>query len=118
MPSAGLRTRAAPGAAALLFALAVGAQGAEAQPRAAAVTWSTYLRAGAAQTSEALDEVEHGDRVRVLGCSDRWCEVVDDGLRGFVDRDALDLPRLPRPGEPPPRPTAAASPVAAPGGPA
>ena len=62
------------------------------------LAWSTYLRSGPGQTYRALDELEHGTPVTVAACSGRWCRISADGLEGFIDREALDLPRLPTPG--------------------
>ncbi len=77
--------------------LAILLAGAPASAGSATVGWSTYLRAGPSETAEALDEVEHDVHVRVLGCTGRWCRVSTAVGDGFVDRDALDLPRVPVP---------------------
>ena len=57
------------------------------------VAWSTYLRAGPGQSFAALSELEHDTRVQVGGCDAGWCRVTGPSLKGYVDRDALDLPR-------------------------
>lgn len=63
----------------------------------ATLAWSTYLRAGPAQTSAALDELSHDASVTVLGCGLRWCRIASDSGEGYVDRDALTLPATPSP---------------------
>ena len=79
----------------LMLLLAGGA--AAVPPTSAVVGWSTYLRAGPSQTAVALDELEHDVRVRVLACDNGWCRVSAAAGTGFIDRDALTLPRVPRP---------------------
>ncbi len=59
----------------------------------ATVAWSTYLRSGPGQTFTALSELEHDARVEVAGCAGGWCRVRDGAVQGYVDRDALTLPR-------------------------
>jgi len=63
----------------------------------AVVAWSTYLRAGPAQTAQALDEVEHDTAAAVLGCQGDWCRVRIGRTEGYLDRTALALPRAARP---------------------
>ena len=62
-------------------------------PQSGVIAWSTYLRAGPDETSEAITELEHDRRVEVLGCSGRWCKVSRATGEGYVDREALYLPR-------------------------
>jgi uncharacterized protein YraI len=64
------------------------------------VAWSTYLRAGPGETYEAIAELEHDTRVGLVGCSARWCRVSGDAGQGYVDRDALTLPRTVAPQPP------------------
>ena len=66
---------------------------ATALPRQAVMAWSTYLRAGPGETYAAITELEHDTRVSVVGCDGRWCRISDASGSGYVDRDALDLPR-------------------------
>ena len=73
---------------------------AAAADRPAAIAWSTYLRAGPGETYAVLDELVHDRTVTVAGCDARWCQVSDGVVRGYVDRDALDLPRLQAPQPP------------------
>ncbi len=82
-------------AAAACMTLVAGPAGAA--EATSALAWSTYLRAGPSETSAALDELAHDVTVRVLGCDARWCHVADGTVQGYVDRDALALPRVPPP---------------------
>ena len=90
------RAWACGGAAAAAAALGLVTTPAAAAETTARLAWSTYLRAGPAQTATALDELEHGVAVRVAGCGPRWCRVTaEEGLAGYIDRDALALPPPP-----------------------
>lgn len=95
-PHTALRLGACAGLVASLFA----SLGAAASP--VSTSWSTYLRGGASEASPVLDELEHDTRLDLLGCSGRWCQVSDKGILGYVDRDALFLPRPPQPSAKPP----------------
>ena len=64
-----------------------------ASPGPTAIAWSTYLRAGPSETASAITELEHDTPVKVEGCSGRWCRVSGEAGSGYVDRDALELPR-------------------------
>ena len=97
MPDAALRSVAGGIVAAALLLAGARATAAEA---GASVAWSTYLRSGPGEAYAALNELEHDTKVAVLGCDAHWCQVSDGGARGYVDRDALDLPRL-QPPQPP-----------------
>lgn len=66
---------------------------AAASPQPVVTAWSTYLRSGPGETYAAVSELEHDTPVRLAGCQGRWCRVSTVDARGFVDRDALDLPR-------------------------
>lgn len=66
----------------------------------ARTAWSTYLRTGPGDAYEAVSEIEHDTRVEVGACGDRWCRVSDGAVSGYVDRDALVLPRTPAPSPP------------------
>lgn len=66
-------------------------------PAAVRVLWSTYLRAGPGEASETVFELEHDTRVTLDGCQGRWCRVKQGGAAGWIDRDALELPRSPAP---------------------
>lgn len=81
-------------------ALLLSASAAAAGDKGTSVAWSTYLRAGPGEVYAALDELEHDAKVAVLACDAHWCQVSDGGLRGYVDRDALDLPRIQAPQPP------------------
>ena len=61
--------------------------------RETAIAWSTYLRAGPGETYAAISELEHDTPVKVMGCDGQWCQVSGAAIAGYVDRDALDLPR-------------------------
>ena len=93
-----MRTAVARWGGAALGALVVASAALAADaPRTVALAWSTYLRAGPAQTSQAIAELEHDTPVEVLACSPGWCRVSAQGAQGWVDRDALVLPRTPAP---------------------
>ena len=81
------------GAAAVAALIVMAGPAASAPPRSTVVAWSTYLRAGPGETYEAISELEHDTRVGLLGCGARWCRVSGDAGQGYVDRDALTLPR-------------------------
>jgi hypothetical protein len=66
---------------------------AEAAPQPTA--WSTYLRSGPGDTFPVIDELEHGTLLNVGACSGRWCRVVDGSTIGYIDKDALFLPKPP-----------------------
>ena len=66
----------------------------------AVVGWSTYLRAGPAETAAAISELEHDTPVKLLGCDAGWCHVAIGSVDGYVDRDALALPRTLAPSPP------------------
>lgn len=83
----------------LAAVLAAGGPAAAAAP-SVAVAWSTYLRAGPGQTYAAISELEHDTRVKILGCDARWCRVSNASVDGYVDRDALDIPRTLAPDPP------------------
>ena len=57
------------------------------------LAWSTYLRAGPSSAASVIDELFHDTAVTVSGCSGRWCQVRVGRTTGYVDRDALALPR-------------------------
>lgn len=82
-----------------LAAAAAGVIGAAA-PAQTPIAWSTYLRNGPGETYTAVSELEHDTRVTVLGCTGGWCRVSGDTLQGWVDRDALALPRTSAPKPP------------------
>lgn len=94
-----LQRRWRAGGAALIVLLPAAASAAPVRG-AAAIAWSTYLRAGPGQAYEAIDELEHDTRVQVVDCSGRWCRVSGASGSGYVDRDALDLPRTVAPQPP------------------
>ena len=71
-----------------------------AAPPPATVGWSTYLRTGPGETYAAISELEHDTQVMVLGCDRGWCRVSGASLQGYVDRDALELPRTLAPAPP------------------
>lgn len=85
------------GPSAWLVVAAAMAGGVAAAGTPTSVAWSTYLRAAPSQTAPAIDELAHDVPVRVLGCDARWCHVADGTITGYVDRDALSLPRVPPP---------------------
>ena len=62
-------------------------------PAAQKTAWSTYLRSGPGDAYPVLDELEHDTLVTVGGCSGRWCRIMKGSVSGYVDRDALMLPR-------------------------
>ncbi len=66
---------------------------AEATPQRTA--WSTYLRSGPGETFPVIDELEHGVLLNVGSCGDRWCRVIDGATAGYIDKDALLLPKPP-----------------------
>ena len=66
---------------------------AEAAPQR--TTWSTYLRSGPGEIYPVIDELEHDTVVDVSGCGDRWCSVIDGSIPGYIDKDALALPKPP-----------------------
>jgi len=59
------------------------------------IHWSTYLRAGPGARFAVIDELRHDASVMVRGCAQHWCEVVVGQTIGYVDQDALRLPRTP-----------------------
>ncbi len=87
-------------AAALAALLAAAGAASAASPQPTAIAWSTYLRAGPGETYTAISELEHDTRVKVVGCSGRWCQVSGAEGQGYVDRNALDLPRTSAPQPP------------------
>jgi hypothetical protein len=107
------RTELMPGRAALALRtalkLAVGlslgvlglsaAGAAEAAPQRLA--WSTFLRAGPGDQFAALDEIEHSTSVEVLGCAAGWCRIQEGRTVGYIDQDALTLPKVPGGATPP-----------------
>ena len=97
-----LRWRRRAGAVALVALLTAPGAASAASPQPTVVAWSTYLRAGPGETYAAISELEHDTRVGVVGCDGRWCRVSGEAAQGYVDRDALELPRTLAP-EPPAR---------------
>ena len=88
---------------AILAALLVAAGTASPAPmRLTVIAWSTYLRAGPGETYAAISELEHDSRIGLVGCDGRWCRVSGALGQGYVDRDALELPRTLAP-QPPAR---------------
>jgi hypothetical protein len=59
------------------------------------LAWSTYMRAGPGENYAVVDELEHDTDVDVRQCNDRWCEIVSGQVVGYIDRDALTLPKPP-----------------------
>lgn len=79
--------------AGLLSAVAWGSSAGVAAAAPVTVGWTTYLRSGPDYASPALTELEHDTRVDLKSCDGRWCRVSATGAQGFIDRDALSLPR-------------------------
>ncbi len=55
--------------------------------------WSTYLRSGPSGAAPVIDELEHDTALDVRSCAHRWCLVQDGQVQGYIDQDALTLPR-------------------------
>ena len=85
--------------AALAGLLPAGASAAPPSPPTV-TAWSTYLRSGPGETYAAISELEHDTPVKVVGCAGRWCRISTPDARGYIDRDALDLPRTLAPAPP------------------
>jgi hypothetical protein len=60
-----------------------------------ALNWSTYMRTAPADNATVIDEIEHDRIVDVRGCSAQWCQIVSDGVLGYIDADSVHLPRPP-----------------------
>jgi uncharacterized protein YraI len=57
--------------------------------------WSTYLRAGPGSRFAVIDELRHDSAVTVRSCAHEWCEVLVGQTTGYINQDALRLPRPP-----------------------
>jgi hypothetical protein len=80
-----------------LIVVVAGADGARANPGTNA--WSTYLRSGPSGAAPVIDELEHDTSLDIKSCAHRWCLVQDGQIEGYIDQDALTLPRpAPPPG--------------------
>ena len=82
----------------LTFGLVAIAQMVTAEPAGVAshLAWSTYLRAGPSSAASVIDELFHDTAVTVSSCGPQWCQVRVGRTVGYVDRDALALPRPPQ----------------------
>ncbi len=61
----------------------------------ATLHWSTYLRSGPGGAYPVLDEVEHDTVVDVQASQGRWRRVSLGRTVGWIDGDALSLPKPP-----------------------
>jgi hypothetical protein len=59
------------------------------------LAWSTYMRVGPGENYAVIDELQHDTDVDVHQCNDRWCEIVSGQAVGYIDKDALTLPKPP-----------------------
>jgi hypothetical protein len=59
------------------------------------VVWSTYLRTGPGSGYAVVDEIQHDTLVDLRACGAHWCQILSGRTVGYVDRDAIKLPRLP-----------------------
>ncbi len=53
------------------------------------IALTTYLRDGPGLGYRAVDEAETGTRVSVLGCANGWCNVMYEGVSGYVAQTAV-----------------------------
>jgi hypothetical protein len=59
------------------------------------LTWSTFLRTGPGSGYAVVDEIQHDTLIDVRQCGAHWCQILSGRTLGYVDRDAITLPRLP-----------------------
>ncbi len=59
------------------------------------IVWSTYLRTGPGSGYAVVDEIQHDTLVDLRACGAHWCQILSGRTVGYVDKDSIDLPRLP-----------------------